>query len=64
MATKLPSKSTLYFDLKHLYLSNELSDPQFLMLESDKQVQSLVFVLLPLFFMANMYFNGSLAYSV
>ena len=36
MATKEPSKSALYFVFKSLYLKNELGDPHFLLLKSDK----------------------------
>ena len=35
MATKVPSKKTLYFVFKRIYLKNELGNTYFLSLESD-----------------------------
>ena len=40
MATEEPSKNALYFVCKRLYLKNELGDPHFLLLKSDKQAKT------------------------
>ena len=40
MVTKEPFKVILYIVFKHLFLNNELGDPYFLFLKSDKQAKN------------------------